>query len=772
MRILVSVIVLLVVTATCPLAVGQFTPLEWYEPSPLDANMNKLDDRLDQLPAGLQPEVFICFKNDCRPDSLVQMLLDMGAEVGYSSPIVASLAVRGLTRALLQNPVATWPEVGWIVPNDTVSYYLSVAGQACKAHAGFYSPNTAEDAGYDGAGITIGIIDSGVRDSGNPGGHPDLPVALGGIVVTDLFTGAIAVGNPTDDQGHGTMVAGVALGRGNAGANRGIAPAANLFDCRVADATGSMTTISIQAAVDWLTLNGASITPRIRVVNLSIGNDAQASGGDPITASIQALIASGVVVCAAVGNHDNCATTAFGSTAGIGNVAIAPNAITVAAATHSGTADRSDDVYSNYSRRGPGLGSDPKPNITAHSRQCTAACPSNCVSGTLQFNIITTTRTGGYAGFGGTSCATPMVSGAAALVLEQNGSLSPAAVKLLLTSMAEDRGAPGWDPEWGSGLLDLGPIFSAIPLTCDLQVQKVIYNPIPADCNQPVTVTVTVFNSGTVPVTNFEVRMQYWYFGPGAPAVRYDLTTAPILNTSGPLVPGASRDFQGTFNLKLLTTPLSQHTCFWGIVDAACDNVPSNNERNINATIANLQGTQCKLSGRTDNIGDTMVVRMRLAHQIKFNIPVTVFLNNPDPLNWYLELVHEGIRGSSLDIDVNPSGCPTDVDVYAFARNPGISDSIDALVFSFNENYGNFGDARITFLARLAEYLCGDADGSGTVTISDAVLLINYIFAGGTPPIPLLAGDANCDNVVTISDAVYLINYIFGGGAAPCTACL
>lgn len=69
------------------------------------------------------------------------------------------------------------------------------------------------------------------------------------------------------------------------------------------------------------------------------------------------------------------------------------------------------------------------------------------------------------------------------------------------------------------------------------------------------------------------------------------------------------------------------------------------------------------------------------------------------------------------------------------------------------------------------EYVCGDADSSGLVTISDAVYLINYIFAGGPPPMPLLSGDADCNGLVTISDAVYLINFIFGGGPAPCADC-
>jgi len=67
--------------------------------------------------------------------------------------------------------------------------------------------------------------------------------------------------------------------------------------------------------------------------------------------------------------------------------------------------------------------------------------------------------------------------------------------------------------------------------------------------------------------------------------------------------------------------------------------------------------------------------------------------------------------------------------------------------------------------------LCGDADASGAVSISDAVYLINYIFAGGPAPGPLPAGDPDCTGAVSISDAVYLINYVFAGGPAPCAAC-
>lgn len=63
--------------------------------------------------------------------------------------------------------------------------------------------------------------------------------------------------------------------------------------------------------------------------------------------------------------------------------------------------------------------------------------------------------------------------------------------------------------------------------------------------------------------------------------------------------------------------------------------------------------------------------------------------------------------------------------------------------------------------------LCGDANGTGSINISDAVFVINYIFAGGAAPNPTCLGDANGTGSINISDAVYIINFIFGGGPAP-----
>lgn len=62
----------------------------------------------------------------------------------------------------------------------------------------------------------------------------------------------------------------------------------------------------------------------------------------------------------------------------------------------------------------------------------------------------------------------------------------------------------------------------------------------------------------------------------------------------------------------------------------------------------------------------------------------------------------------------------------------------------------------------------GDANFTGSINISDAVFLIEHIFAGGSPPYVTGGGDMDCSGQLTISDVVAIISHIFGGGAGSC----
>ncbi len=96
----------------------------------------------------------------------------------------------------------------------------------------------------------------------------------------------------------------------------------------------------------------------------------------------------------------------------------------------------------------------------------------------------------------------------------------------------------------------------------------------------------------------------------------------------------------------------------------------------------------------------------------------------------------------------------------------------DSVQIVIDTSMTGVSDSTVTYgNASTPQFVCGDAEGSASISISDAVYLINYIFAGGPAPVPVIRGDADCSGLVTISDAVYLINYIFAGGPVPCAAC-
>jgi PKD repeat protein len=65
------------------------------------------------------------------------------------------------------------------------------------------------------------------------------------------------------------------------------------------------------------------------------------------------------------------------------------------------------------------------------------------------------------------------------------------------------------------------------------------------------------------------------------------------------------------------------------------------------------------------------------------------------------------------------------------------------------------------------QFVCGDANGSGSVNIADVTFLIARIFSGGPGPVPNQAGDADGDGQVNIGDVTHLIARIFNGGPEP-----
>ncbi|MCP4246794.1 MAG: hypothetical protein GY778_07070, partial [bacterium] len=75
-------------------------------------------------------------------------------------------------------------------------------------------------------------------------------------------------------------------------------------------------------------------------------------------------------------------------------------------------------------------------------------------------------------------------------------------------------------------------------------------------------------------------------------------------------------------------------------------------------------------------------------------------------------------------------------------------------------------------LAACPVALSGDVNADGTLSSSDVVELVNYVFKGGPGPLPVgPAGDGNCSGHVTATDVMKLVNFVFRGGPPPCDIC-
>ncbi|MFE4721626.1 S8 family serine peptidase, partial [Streptomyces sp. NPDC056728] len=150
--------------------------------------------------------------------------------------------------------------------------------------------------GADGKGVTVAILDSGVDYS-----HPDLGGALGkGHKVVGGYDFVNRDADPTDDNGHGTHVAGIIAGRAaEKGGVTGVAPGADLLAYKVMDDAGEGYTSDIVAGIE------AAIDPanphRADVINMSLGG--YGDGRDPLGLAATAATKAGVVVVASAGNE-------------------------------------------------------------------------------------------------------------------------------------------------------------------------------------------------------------------------------------------------------------------------------------------------------------------------------------------------------------------------------------------------------------------------------------------------------------------------------------
>lgn len=287
-------------------------------------------------------------------------------------------------------------------------------------------------AGYDGNGIVVAVLDSGIATHS----------AIGSRVIARANFVSTEPGISGDLFGHGTHVAGMIGGNGGAARyvtsayNGGSAPAVRFVDVRVLGRTGLGYTSEVIAGIDWVVANRARYG--IRVINLSLGHPvAEPVKSDPLCQAVSRAVRAGIVVVASAGNYGLTANGAH-VLGGISSPGNSPDVITVGAVDTRGTTDRRDDQVADYSSRGPTrFDLNVKPDVVAPgTRVVSAEVPGSYIAVTYPSWHVAGSGKNSYGRLSGTSMSTAVVSGGVALLLDKYPHLSPAQIKLLVQTGA------------------------------------------------------------------------------------------------------------------------------------------------------------------------------------------------------------------------------------------------------------------------------------------------------------------------------------------------
>jgi serine protease AprX len=356
-------------------------------------------------------------------DALAPLIAQAGGTLGHrlalidaQAAVVPNVALPGLT---------TVPFVARIVSDRLAVATLERTGATIGA------VEVRRRFGYDGTGVGVAVIDSGVSPW-----HDDLGDGAGRQRIdqfVDLINGRAAA---YDDFGHGTHVAGIIAGNGfdSGGARAGIAPGARLLVVKALGADGRGRISDVIAA--FASVIAAKEQFGIRIVNVSIGAAVYESyDTDLLTVAAKVVVDSGLILVASAGNNGRRdGETIYGGVTAPGN---APWVLTAGAFSHGGTARRDDDSIAPFSSRGPttvdyaakpdivapgvGIESLSDPVSRLYMTRSSALLPGTVATPYLP-----------YLSLSGTSQATPVVTGTIALMLQANPALTANAVKAVL----------------------------------------------------------------------------------------------------------------------------------------------------------------------------------------------------------------------------------------------------------------------------------------------------------------------------------------------------
>ena len=436
---------------------------------PLAASAQNSKISPDTLAAAANGPVHVIVQYNTTPGPLETLLLEVtnhGTLLSTLTSINAQVAEISLNNLL---SLANSPEVLYISLDRKVSPSQSVTVQpgVVLTSANYtVEPINAPQVwakGYNGTGVGIAIIDSGVTpvdDLSTSNGLGYRIVYSQNFVPTTVSLLGVSVSatvptNVLDQYGHGTHVAGLAAGNGTDSSSkndfrtfRGSAPNANIINLRVLDQNGDGTDSQVIAAIQQAIQ--LQKTYNIRVINLSLGRPIwETYKLDPLCQAVEQAWKAGIVVVVAAGNAGrdlNLNPEGYGTIEAPGSD---PYVISVGAMNTEQTPGLGDDIIATYSSKGPTyIDHFTKPDVVAPGNLVTSLKFANdslavndptfeTLLGFYQSTGNVNANSANYFPLSGTSMATGVTSGAVALLVQAHPNLTPDQVKAFLMRDAD-----------------------------------------------------------------------------------------------------------------------------------------------------------------------------------------------------------------------------------------------------------------------------------------------------------------------------------------------
>ena len=390
----------------------------------------------DQHPEYVSGEILVGFKPGTPGDAKYKIHERCGAMAAYPNFGGRFEKVKFGNGKSVEEMIAKYerePDVSYAEPNY-IAHALFVPNDPLYSFQWhFHSPADAPgganlERAWDistGKNVIVAVVDSGVAYED----YEDFRQAsdLAGVSFVPGYDFVDHDNHPNDELGHGTHVAGIIAQR----TNNSMGAAGAAFDCsimpiRVLDEDGYGTHSAIVDGVDFAVENGA------KVINLSLGSDQPSIS---LMLSLSIAHDKGVTLVAAGGNE-----YLFGSPPSY-PAAYDAFSISVAAVRYDGRRAWYSTMADYIDLAAPGG------DLSVDQNR------DNSPDGVLQQSFVGDPQDIDYFFGEGTSFAAPHVSAVAAMLIS-HGLTDPDVIAEVLTLSARDKGKPGWDTQYGHGILD------------------------------------------------------------------------------------------------------------------------------------------------------------------------------------------------------------------------------------------------------------------------------------------------------------------------------